>query len=120
MLLTYREQLIAAKLAAEHHEEKRKQVRGELTAEIENLREGLVMLESCKSELQVSQKRCLEIEGTAKKIRQDKVTLEKELENVVMQRSKAEGQVSELKARMTNLQQELDNSVAVQTDFVRR
>ena len=38
LLLKYREQLIAAKLAAEHHEEKRKQLRSELTSENENLR----------------------------------------------------------------------------------
>ena len=36
-----------------------------------------------------------------------------------MQRARADGQISELKARISNLQQELDNSVAVQTDFVR-
>ena len=45
--------------------------------------------------------------------------LEKELENSAMQRARADGQVSEYKARISNLQQELDNSVAVQTDFVR-
>lgn len=38
LLLKYREQLIAAKLAAEHHEEKRLQIRSELTSENENLR----------------------------------------------------------------------------------
>ena len=39
--------------------------------------------------------------------------------NRAMQRARADGQISELKARISNLQQELDNSVAVQTDFVR-
>ena len=38
LLLTYREKLIAAKLAAEHHEDKRRQIRTELTSEIEALK----------------------------------------------------------------------------------
>lgn len=77
------------------------------------------MLDSCNSELQIMQKRCLEMESTAKKIRHEKSLLEKELENTNMQRAKADAQTTEMKSRMSNLQQELDNSVAVQTDFVR-
>ena len=77
------------------------------------------MQESCKSELGVMQKRCQEIESVAHTLRKEKVALEKEVENSAVQRARAEGQVTELKGRVTNLQQELDNSVAVQTDFVR-
>ena len=119
LLLTYREQLISAKLASEHHEEKRKQVRAELSAENESLKERLVMLDSCQSELDVMQKRCLEIEGVAKNLRKEKGSLEKQVDNSAVQKARAEGQVAELKGRVSNLQQELDNSVAVQTDFVR-
>ena len=119
LLLTYREQLISAKLASEHHEEKRKQVRAELSAENESLKERLVMLDSCQSELDVMQKRCLEIEGVAKNLRKEKATLEKQVDSSAVQKARAEGQVAELKGRVSNLQQELDNSVAVQTDFVR-
>ena len=119
LLLTYREQLIAAKIAAEHHEEKRRSVSAELTAETETLKERLLLMESCQSELEAVQKRSLEIEMTAKNLQNEKTRLEKELENSAMQRARVEGQVSEMKARISNLQQELDNSVAVQTDFVR-
>ena len=77
------------------------------------------MLDSCNSELQIMQKRCLEMESTAKKIRQEKSVIEKDLENANMQKAKADAQVNDMKSRMSNLQQELDNSVAVQTDFVR-
>lgn len=119
LLLTYRDQLISAKIAAEHHEEKRRQVSAELTAETETLKERLLLMESCQSELEAVQKRSLEIEMTAKNLQNEKTRLEKELENSAMQRARADGQVSEYKARISNLQQELDNSVAVQTDFVR-
>ena len=112
-------QLISAKIAAEHHEEKRRQVSAELTAETETLKERLLLMESCQSELEAVQKRSLEIEMTAKNLQNEKTRLEKELENSAMQRARADGQVSEYKARISNLQQELDNSVAVQTDFVR-
>ena len=119
LLLTYREQLISAKLASEHHEEKRKQVGAELARENEGLKDQLVMLDSCKSELKVMQKRCQEIESIAHNLRKEKVALEKEVETSALQRARAEQSVTEMKGRVTNLQQELDNSVAVQTDFVR-
>ena len=119
LLLTYREQLISAKLASEHHEEKRKQVGAELARENEGLKDQLVMLDSCKSELKVMQKRCQEIESIAHNLRKEKVALEKEVETSALQKARAEQSVTEMKGRVTNLQQELDNSVAVQTDFVR-
>merc|ERR1712051_1179333 len=87
--------------------------------ETETLKERLLLMESCQSELEAVQKRSLEIEMTAKNLQNEKTRLEKELENSAMQRARADGQVSEYKARISNLQQELDNSVAVQTDFVR-
>ena len=119
LLLTYREKLITAKLAAEHHEDKRSQLRAELNSEIETLKEKLLLMESVSSEMEAVQKRSREVENAAKKLQADKVIVEKELETVGLHRAKAENQVTEMKSRITNLQQELDNSVAVQTDFVR-
>lgn len=119
LLLTYREQLISAKLAAEHHEDKRMQTKAELVAETESLKERLLILESCKTEMEAVQKRSRDVESMVKSLRGQKISLEKELEASQMQKAKVEHQMAEMKARITNLQQELDNSVAVQTDFVR-
>lgn len=119
LLLTYQQQLIDAKTAAEFHEDKRRQNEAELKAKVNDLTEQLLLMESCKSELEAVQKRSLEIEMMAKNLQNDKTRLEKEAENGAMHRSRFESQNAELKARISNLQQELDNSVAVQTDFVR-
>lgn len=119
LLLTYQQQLIDAKTAAEFHEDKRRQIQAELNGKVNDLTERLLLMESCKSELEAVQKRSLEIEMMAKNLQNDKTRLEKEAENGAMHRSRTESQVAELKARISNLQQELDNSVAVQTDFVR-
>ena len=76
-------------------------------------------MESCKSELEAVQKRSQDIENLAKNLQNEKTRLEKELENSGRLRARSDAQVSEMKSRIGNLQQELDNSVAVQTDFVR-
>jgi hypothetical protein len=73
LLLTYREELINAKVAKEHYEERLKsevnflksQILGEqqakesiedqLTAEMEALREKVCLLESCRTELEAEQ-----------------------------------------------------------------
>ena len=68
-------QLISAKIAAEHHEEKRRQVSAELTAETETLKERLLLMESCQSELEAVQKRSLEIEMTAKNLQNEKMVM---------------------------------------------
>ena len=119
LLLNNRDQLISAKIAAEQHAEKRLQVQSEMTAQVEDLKERLLLMESCKTELEAVQRRSLEIEAAAKSLRNEKTRLEKELESSAMQRARAEAQIAEMKSRIANLQQELDNSVAVQTDFVR-
>ena len=119
LLLTYREKLISAKLAAEHHEDKRRQQRAEFTNEIEILKEKILLMESCKSEMEAVQKRLRDVESVAKKYEVDKTKLEKELETANIHRARAENKITEMKSRISNLQQELDNSVAVQTDFVR-
>ena len=41
------------------------------------------------------------------------------MEYYILEKRQMEAQLSEKSARIKNLQQELDNSVAVQTDFVR-
>ena len=76
-------------------------------------------MESYKSEMEAVQKRSREIENLAKKLEFDKTNLDKELETVNTHKARAENQITEMKSRISNLQQELDNSVAVQTDFVR-
>lgn len=45
--------------------------------------------------------------------------LEKQLDAVLKENKQAELKVAELRQRVTSLQQELDNSEAVQKDFVR-
>jgi len=119
LLLTYREKLISAKLAAEHHEDKRRQQRAEFSNEIEILKEKILLMESCQSEMEALQKRLRDVENVAKKYEVDKTKLEKELETANIHRARAENKITEMKSRISNLQQELDNSVAVQTDFVR-
>ncbi len=119
LLLTLREQVISAKVAAEHHESKKKQLHAEMSSEIESLKERLLLLESCQSEMIAVQKRSKDVEAEVRALRNDKSKLEKDLQAGSMQRAKLENSVSEFKSRVSNLQQELDNSVAVQTDFVR-
>ena len=95
------------------------QIHAEMTAETERLKEQVLLMESCKSELEAVQKRSQDIENLAKNLQNEKTRLEKELENSGRLRARSDAQVSEMKSRIGNLQQELDNSVAVQTDFVR-
>ena len=45
--------------------------------------------------------------------------LQRQMESYILEKRQMEAQLSEKSARIKNLQQELDNSVAVQTDFVR-
>ena len=52
-----------------------------MTAETETLKERLLLMESCQSELEAVQKRSLEIEMMAKNLQNEKTRLEKELEN---------------------------------------
>merc|ERR1719402_241912 len=148
LLLTYREDLIRAKIAKERAEERakneisfmRSQLAGEqsakeeiedqLTQEVESLREKVGLLESCRSELSVEQERRRKAEellrvsekrGVDLKQQQSLVSKDamKRVEEVSSCRDTAEAAVSELRARIASLQQELDNSVAVQNDFVR-
>jgi len=137
LLLTYREELINAKVAKEHYEERLKsevtflksQLLGEqqakesledqLAAEMESIREKVFLLESCKTELDAEQKRHREFAEHELRQRQAYAKLQPQIETLEAEKRQFELKIHEFKARVTNLQQELDNSVAVQNDFVR-
>ena len=137
LLLRYREDLITAKLAKERLEEKLKsevsflkaQVSGEqqakediedqLTTEIEQLKEKIYLLESCKSELEAEQKRGKEYEENQLRHQETNANLQSQMNSQIVERRELESKIVEMNAKIKNLQQELDNSVAVQTDFVR-
>ena len=137
LLLRYREDLITTKVAKERLEEKLKsevnflksQIAGEqqakediedqLTTENEQLKEKIYLLESCKSELEAEQKRGKEYEENQLKHQATNANLQSEMKNYVFEKRELENKVAEMNAKIKNLQQELDDSVAVQTDFVR-
>ena len=137
LLLRYREELITSKLAKERLEEKLKsevsflkdQISGEqqakidiedqLTTEIEQLKERIYLLESCKSELEAEQKRGKEYEENQLKHQETNANLQSKMNTQLVEKSELENKAAEMKAKIKNLQQELDDSVAVQTDFVR-
>ena len=137
LLLRYREDIISAKIAKERTEEKmrsevgflRSQLAGEqqakesmedsLTAEIDGLKQKCHKLERFKRELETEQQRRKEVEGSEQKQREIQASLQSQMETHLAEKQRMESQAQEMKARISNLQQELDNSVAVQTDFVR-
>ena len=137
LLLRYREDLITTKLAKERLEEKLKsevsflkaQVAGEqqakediedqLTTEIEQLKEKVYLLESCKSELEAEQKRGKEYEENQLRHRETNANLQSQMNTQTVEKQELEAKIAEMNAKIKNLQQELDNSVAVQNDFVR-
>ena len=90
-----------------------------LAAEMESLREKVFMLESCKTELDAEQKRHREFAEHELSQRQAYAKLQRQIEMLESEKRQTELKIHEFKARITNLQQELDNSVAVQNDFVR-
>ena len=137
LLLRYREELITSKLAKERLEEKlrsevsflkaqvagkqqaKEDVEDQLTTEVEQLKEKIYLLESCKSELEAEQKRRKEYEENQVKHRETNANLQSQMDSQIVERHELENKIVEMNARIKNLQQELDNSVAVQTDFVR-
>ena len=137
LLLKYREDLITEKIAKERLEERTRgevqflktQLAGEqqaketiedqFTVEIDALRDKLTRCASYKKELESEQKKRKEMEGTDQKARAAYSKLQTNLADLKQEKQKLEAQIYEMKNRITNLQQELDNSVAVQTDFVR-
>jgi len=136
-LLKMRDDLIKAKVAKEALEERlasevsflktqlqaeqqaKESVEDQLSGENDQLKEKIFVLESCKSELEAEQKRSKEFEETQTKDRRVNANLQRQMESYILEKRQMETQLSEKAARIKNLQQELDNSVAVQTDFVR-
>ena len=137
LLLRYREDLITAKLAKERLEERlssevsflktqiqveqhaKESIEDQLSVENEGLKEKIFVLESCKSELEAEQKRSKEIEESQSQDRKVNANLQRQMEAHILEKRHLESKLAESGARIKNLQQELDNSVAVQTDFVR-
>lgn len=148
LLLKYREEIIAAKVSKEHTEESlksqimflRDQVLSEqqqkstmeeaLTREISSLQERLAIQDSLKSELE--REACVRAEAETKvreleqslksqqaKSKQFLGGLQKELEEQANVRNQMENDNMALKRKVQSLQGDLENSEAVQRDFVK-
>jgi Rab GTPase-binding effector protein 1 len=141
LLLTYREDLIAAKIGKERAQERLKsevafmktqltseqQSKGalqrELEQELEEAKLNVVELQQVKRELELEkgQRRILEVDLQKVEARQSQTSQEK-AEQVQAAQTDKEGLtlvVTQLKNKVASLQVDLDNSVAVQNDFVR-
>ena len=141
LLLTYREDLIAAKLGKERAEEKlrndvgvlkghlaseqqgRKAMDKQMRGEIQDLQSKVVILEEVRAELAREKEQRMALAEEMKKLETQQVEArqQKEEESVAAS-SEKEGmmaEVVELRGKVKLLQTDLDNSVAVQQDFVR-
>lgn len=148
LLLKYREEIIQAKVAKEHTEDSLKseilflkdQVVSEqqerntleetLTQEINTLQEKLVVQDSLKSELERestvrsdTEAKLRETDQSLKSIQAKSKqlihALQQQVEEQSNARTKLENEVQKLKGKVTSLQIDLDNSEAVQRDFVK-
>jgi Rab GTPase-binding effector protein 1 len=141
LLLQYREDLITAKVGKERAEEKlasevgflKQQLTGELQArttiqhqystQLQGLEEKIMHLEPAHQYLEAETNKRKELEEKLAQIQslQNEARLEaiKNLEAARSQKESAEAQISQLKSKVFGLQTDLDNSVAVQNDFVR-
>ncbi|KAG1693767.1 Rab GTPase-binding effector protein 1 [Nymphon striatum] len=148
LLLKYREEIIAAKVSKQHTEETlrseimflRDSVKAEQTAkdriedqlmqEIDSLRENTGIAESIKSELEREKALRIEYEKSLKdshsqiKQTQDKsrhtiIGLQKQFEETMATKTKLEREVSQFRNKVSSLQGDLENSEAVQRDFVK-
>ncbi|KAL5016860.1 hypothetical protein ScPMuIL_006449 [Solemya velum] len=148
LLLKYREDIISAKVSQEHTEDTLKSeilflkdrllaeqqekntMEESLTQEINSLQEKLVVQESLKTELERESSVRAEVEtkfreseqalkGLQAKSRQLTKALQQQLEEQSNARTKLENEVGQLKAKVQSLQLDLDNSEAVQRDFVK-
>ncbi|KDR06357.1 hypothetical protein L798_04283, partial [Zootermopsis nevadensis] len=137
LLLKFHEELIAAKVAKETMEEQeqtlhceiqliRDQMSGEheervsmednLTQELNSLK---IHLHKCERERDKYKVTYEGLEKLVKSSQQTATEFETQLTDVLKVKKQLEEQVAELKSRVGSLQQELDNSEAVQKDFVR-
>ncbi len=130
LLLKLREDLIAAKVAKERFEERlksevgllksqlvsveqaKKTLEDEFSVESDSLRSTIESLRSAAKDLEHEQSKRKEALEREEKSRQLNESLEKE-------KLDSDTKLHDYKSRIAILQQELDNSVAVQNDFVR-
>ncbi|GFT27011.1 rab GTPase-binding effector protein 1 [Trichonephila clavipes] len=96
------------------------------TQELDNLREQLGILESVQQELSLQQTQNSDLDKRLTcllddlKARDDKISqLHAQVEELLAAKSKLEEEVHELKSKVQGLQSDLDNSEAVQRDFVK-
>ena len=134
LLLTYREDIIAAKLGKERAEERLKKDVGilkshlvteqqarlgqerQMKGEIQDLHSKVGMMEEMRGELarEKDWRRTVEEEKRKLEAQQEEASKEKE-----QQSSGLSAEVLTLRNKISSLQLDLDNSVAVQNDFVR-
>ncbi|XP_050711995.1 rab GTPase-binding effector protein 1-like isoform X2 [Eriocheir sinensis] len=148
LLLRYREDIIAAKVSKEHQEEALKSeilflkdqvlaeqhekntIEDRLSSEIDQLREKVVMLESVESQMKLelrtraesdAQVRELEARQAEAQLKSQQIiaALKTQVGEQSQMRTRLEGEVMELRGRVSTLQHDLDTSEAVQRDFVR-
>ncbi|XP_043245707.1 rab GTPase-binding effector protein 2-like isoform X1 [Amphibalanus amphitrite] len=148
MLLKYKEDLISAKIAREHVEEtlrnqlafmkneqealqhEKDAINDELVAEVNKLREEVLLMESVSTELRAEQSRRQEADGQLSALRdqlsqqtaknkQMVAALQTQLQEQGAAKSSLQEEVSRLKTKVATLQLDLDNSEAVQRDFVK-
>jgi len=141
LLLTYREDLIAAKIGKERAQERLKSevafmkaqlvseqqskaaLQRDLEQELEEAKHNVVDMELTKRELDIEkgQRKTLEADLQKVETRQNQASLERD-EQVQAAQTDHDGLtiiVTQLKNKVASLQVDLDNSVAVQNDFVR-
>ena len=141
LLLTYREDLIAAKLGKERAEERlrsdvsvlkshlvqEQQIRGsmekQLKSEIHDLKSKAATLEEIRGELAREKIQRMSLEENIHKLetKQEESSKEKDAQTaaVLSDKEGLASQVANLRKKVSSLQLDLDNSVAVQNDFVR-
>lgn len=97
-----------------------------LTQEIDTLREQLGILESVKEELESVQKqkegtdqKCGTLQEQISQRLEEKTELQKQLDDIMTAKLKSDEEIRELKSKVQGLQSDLDNSEAVQRDFVK-
>ncbi len=101
-------------------EEERRRVEETLSVEIQTLKSALGRTDGLRIELDKERARRTRLEeGELRQQREALATARREAAAAADDRNRLETRVTDLRSRAANLQQELDNSMAVQTDFVK-
>ncbi|XP_013389532.1 rab GTPase-binding effector protein 1-like isoform X2 [Lingula anatina] len=148
LLLKYKEEIIAAKVAKEHVEhnlkseimflkdqilaeqQERANVEEEMSREVNSLQEQLALLQSVKSELERESKVRLDLEAKLKEVESQLKSsqakssqlisgLQSQLAEQNTKMTKLEEDLMKARSKVSSLQVDLDNSEAVQRDFVK-